>query len=96
MKDNKNLQTYIIEKKPSFFSCDEVICLKVGDDFEDLRNSLPSYFDYIGVSGNTAQTMEHFAFVLQVQCGKIIRLEWARDRKLKLEIDGKLHDRQCP
>lgn len=69
---------------------------KVGDDFEDLRNSLPSYFDYIGVSGNTAQTMEHFAFVLQVQCGKIIRLEWARDHNIDLTIDGKLHDKPCP
>ncbi|RZK39763.1 MAG: hypothetical protein EOO90_17455 [Pedobacter sp.] len=69
---------------------------KVGDGFEHLRNSLPRYFDNINTSGNTARTMEQFAFVLQVQCGKIIRLEWARNHKIDLTIDGKLHDKPCP
>lgn len=50
---------------------------KVGDDFEKLANSLPGYLDHIeDGSGNMYSSMENFAFILQVNCNKITRLEY--------------------
>lgn len=70
---------------------------KVGDDFEPLKKSLPGYLDHIqNGSGNMAATIENFAFVLQVHCNKIIRLEYASDRELDMTIYGKLQEKPCP
>jgi hypothetical protein len=71
---------------------------KVGDDFEPLKNSLPGYLDHINNgSGNMAATMENFAFVLQVYCGKIIRLEYGKNQyDFDNTIYGKLHEKPCP
>jgi hypothetical protein len=71
---------------------------KVGDDFEPLRISLPGYLEYMeGGNANMSATMEDFAFVLQVHCYKIVRLEYGKSSS---EVDGtvygKLHDEPCP
>lgn len=70
----------------------------VGDDFEPLKNSLPGYLDHIGNgSGNMSASMEYFAFVLQVNCGKIIRLEYGKNSsEFDNTIYGKLQDQPCP
>lgn len=71
---------------------------KVGDKFQPLKEALPSYFDHIqNGSGNMAEYMENFSFVLQVHCNKIIRLEYAVDPKvIDMTIYGKLQDKPCP
>lgn len=71
---------------------------KVGDDFELLRRSLPGYLEHMkDGNANMSATMEDFAFVLQVHCNKIVRLEYGKSSS---EVDGtvfgKLHDEPCP
>lgn len=70
---------------------------KVGDDFESLNQSLPGYFEHFdNGEGNLSATMEDFAFVLQVHCHKIIRLEYG---KSQFDIDGTInlqqHEEPC-
>ncbi|WP_338869872.1 hypothetical protein WBJ53_21280 [Spirosoma sp. SC4-14] len=71
---------------------------KVGDDFEPLKNDLPGYLDHIdNGSGNMSASMENFAFVLQVNCGKIIRLEYGKNSTdFDNTIYGKLQEKPCP
>lgn len=71
---------------------------KVGDNFEPLKKSLPGYLDNINDgSGNIMATMDNFAFVLQVNCNKIIRLEYGRDQnEFDGTIYGKLQEQPCP
>lgn len=64
---------------------------KVGDDIEPLRKALPGYLDHIqNGKGNMSATMENFAFVIQVNCGKIIRLEYGKNAS---DIDGAIYGR---
>jgi hypothetical protein len=71
---------------------------KVGDNFEPLKKSLPGYLDHIeNGSGNMSASMENFAFVLQVNCDKIIRLEYGENSSdFDSAIYGKLQDQPCP
>jgi len=71
---------------------------KVGDKFEPLKNSLPGYLDHIdNGSGNMSASMENFAFVLQVNCDKIIRLAYGKyPTDFDNTIYGKLQDQPCP
>jgi len=71
---------------------------KVGDNIEPLKNALPGYLDHIvNGRGNMSASMEHFAFVLQVNCGKIIRLEYSTNpTDFDNTIYGKLQDQPCP
>mgnify|MGYP000459627617 FL=1 len=71
---------------------------KVGDEFEPLKNALPGYLDHIqNGSGNMSATMGNFAFVIQVNCGKIIRLEYGQSQSdIDGTIYGKLQEEPCP
>jgi hypothetical protein len=71
---------------------------KVGDDIKVLKNALPGYFDHIqDGKGNMMGSMEGFAFVLQVNCGKIIRLEYGKSSSdFDSTIYGKLQEQPCP
>lgn len=71
---------------------------KVGDDFEPLRNALPGYFDHIdNRSGGLLVTTEDFAFVLEINCNKIVRLEYGNSL---LDINGTFYgasqEKPCP
>ena len=71
---------------------------KVGDEIEPLKKALPGYLDHIkNGSGNMSAIIENFAFVIQVNCGKIIRLEYGQSQ---FDIDGtvygKLQEKPCP
>jgi hypothetical protein len=71
---------------------------KIGDDVERLKESLPGYFGHIdNGSGNMSATMRDFGFILQVHCGKIIRLKYG---KSQFDYDGtiyeKLQEGACP
>jgi hypothetical protein len=63
-----------------------------------LKNALPGYFDHIqDGKGNMMGSMEGFAFVLQVNCGKIIRLEYGKSSSdFDSTIYGKLQEQPCP
>lgn len=71
---------------------------KVGDDFGKLKNYLPGYLDHIhNGSGNMSVFMKDFGFVLQVQCNKIIRLEYGKDQtEYDGTIYGRLNETPCP
>lgn len=71
---------------------------KVCDDFEPLKNSLPGFLDHIeNGRGNMSASMKNFAFVLQVNCDKIIRLEFGKSQfNFDNTIYGKLQDKPCP
>jgi hypothetical protein len=69
----------------------------IGDDIKPLKKALPGYLDHIkNGSGNMSASMDDFAFVIQVHCGKIIRIEYG---KTQFDIDGtiygKLHEKPC-
>lgn len=70
---------------------------KVGDDIEPLKNALPGYLDNIqNGKGNMMASIENFAFVLQVNCGKIIRLEYGKNSShFDNTIYGKLEEKPC-
>ena len=71
---------------------------KVGDEIEPLKKALPGYLDHIeNGSGNMSASMENFAFVIQVNCGKIIRLEYGQSQfDIDGTIYGKLQEKPCP
>lgn len=71
---------------------------KVGDEIETLKKALPGYLDHIdNGSGNISASMKDFAFVLQVNCGKIIRLEYGKSlADFDGAIYGKLQEEPCP
>lgn len=71
---------------------------KVGDEIEPLKKALPGYLDHIeNGSGNMSASMENFAFVIQVNCGKIIRLEHGQSQfDIDGTIYGKLQEKPCP
>ena len=71
---------------------------KVGDDFELLQHSLPGYFDHIqNGQGNMSATMENFAFVLEVNCEKIIRLEYGENPSdFDSTLNGNFRNKPCP
>ncbi len=71
---------------------------EVGDDIQLLQNALPGYLDHIqGGVGNMFAIMEDFTFVLQVNCGKIIRLEYGQNQfDIDGTIYGKLQNSPCP
>lgn len=71
---------------------------KVGDEINPLKKALPGYLDHIeNGSGNMSATMEDFAFVIQVNCGKIIRLEYGQNQfDIDGTIYGKLQEKPCP
>jgi len=53
----------------------------VGDEIEPLKKTLPGFLDHIENGlGNMSASMENFAFVIQVNCGKIIRLEYGESQ----------------
>lgn len=71
---------------------------KVGDEIQPLLNALPGYFEHIeDGSMNSFASMENFAFVIQVHCYKIIRLEYGRTQQdFDDTIYGKLQEEPCP
>lgn len=69
---------------------------QVGDTIESLKKALPGYVQHIQDSGNLAASMEDFAFVLQVQCGKIIRIEHGQSPfDIDNAIYGALNAKPC-
>lgn len=71
---------------------------KVGDEIEPLIKALPGYLDHIeNGKGNMSATMRNFAFVIQVNCGKIIRLEYGKKGSdIDGTIYGRLQEESCP
>jgi hypothetical protein len=71
---------------------------QIGDDIEPLKNDLPGYLEHIkNGKGNMFATMDGFAFVLQVNCGKIIRLEYGKDQsEFDDTVYGKMTEMPCP
>jgi len=49
---------------------------KVGDDLADLQKALPGEFDFEDCYGNQGATLENFQFVIEVNCCKIVRIEY--------------------
>tara|TARA_R110002049_G_scaffold188691_1_gene357186 strand:+ start:59 stop:847 length:789 start_codon:yes stop_codon:yes gene_type:complete len=70
----------------------------VGDEIEPLKKDLPGYLAHIkNGKGNMFATMEDFAFVLQVNCGKIIRLEYGKNQsEFDGTVYGKMTEKPCP
>lgn len=69
---------------------------KTGDDFIKLKHALPGYFgNFDDGPGNMSATFGNFGFVLQVNCNKIIRIEYGNPKEIDMTIYGKLHDSPC-
>ncbi len=69
---------------------------KVGDNFQSLNTALPGYFEsFQNGSGNMSSSFDDFAFVIQVNCDKIIRLVYGNGDKTDLTIYGDLQNKTC-
>ena len=49
---------------------------KVGDDLADLQEALPGEFELENCYGNRGATLENFQYVIEINCCKIVRIEY--------------------
>ena len=54
---------------------------KIGDELTDLQKALPGEFDFDGCSGNRGGSIESFQYVVEVNCCKIVRIEYGPRQK---------------
>ena len=71
---------------------------KVGDNIDLLSNALPGYLEHLeDGTGNSSASLQGFAYVIQVHCNKIIRLEYGKNqRDFDSTIYGNLQNEPCP
>jgi len=67
-----------------------------GDSFEKLNDALPNYFRHVeNGSGNMSASFDGFTFVVQINCGKIIRIKYSKNRDEEMMIYGRLNESPC-
>ena len=49
---------------------------KVGDELSELQKALPNEFEFENCKGSRSSMMEDFQFVIEVNCCKIVRIEY--------------------
>lgn len=71
---------------------------KVGDHIDLLLNALPGYLEHLDDgSGNSSASIKGFAYVIQVHCNKIIRLEYGENQNdFDSTIYGNVQNEPCP
>ncbi|OMP32855.1 hypothetical protein BKM32_00670 [Mangrovimonas sp. DI 80] len=62
---------------------------KVGDELSKLQKTLPGEFDFKDCHGNQGAMLENFQYVIEVNCCKIIRIEYGPRQKTGYTMGGK-------
>ncbi len=62
---------------------------KVGDDLSELQKALPGQFEFENCYGNLSMSLENFQFVIEVNCCKIVRIEFGPRDNVGYTMDGK-------
>ena len=62
---------------------------KVGDELSELQKALPGEFEFDDCYGNRGGTFENFQYVIEVNCCKIVRLEYSSNQKKSYTMGGK-------
>lgn len=61
---------------------------KVGDKLTDLQKALPGEFDFEDCYGNRGATLNGFQYVIEVNCCKIVRIEYGTRQKNGYTMGG--------
>ena len=64
---------------------------KVGDDLSELQKVLPGEFEFEDCYGNRGAMLEDFQYVIEVNCCKIVRIEYGPIKLSNLNI-GQLEE----
>jgi len=62
---------------------------KVGDDLSGLQKALPGEFDFDNCYGNRGAIFENFQYVIEVNCCKIVRIEYGSRADKGYTMGGK-------
>lgn len=63
---------------------------KIGDDLAELQKALPGEFDMENCYGNRGAMLEEFQYVIEVNCCKIVRIEYGPRGKVGYTMGGKM------
>ena len=61
---------------------------KVGDELTDLQRALPGEFEFEDCSGNRGAILADFQYVVEVNCCKIVRIEFGPRQKTGYTMGG--------
>lgn len=61
---------------------------KVGDELADLQKALPGEFEFEDCSGYRGAMLEDFQYVVEVNCCKIVRIEFGPRQKIGYTMGG--------
>ena len=62
---------------------------KVGDDLSELQKVLPGEFEFEDCYGNRGAMLEDFQYVIEVNCCKIVRIEYGPRGETGYAMGGK-------
>ncbi|WOD43088.1 hypothetical protein [Hwangdonia lutea] len=62
---------------------------KVGDDLSELQKALPGEFEFEKCFGSRGAVLNNFQFVIEVNCCKIVRIEFGPRQKTGYTMGGK-------
>lgn len=62
---------------------------KIGDELSKLQKALPGEFDFENCYGSRGASLEHFQYVVEVNCCKIVRIEFGPRQKKGYTMGGK-------
>ena len=62
---------------------------KVGDDLSELQKALPGEFEFENCYGNRGASLENFQYVIEVNCCKIVRIEFGARDNVGYTMGGK-------
>ncbi len=61
---------------------------KVGDELSELQKALPGEFEFDDCYGNRGAMLENFQYVIEVNCCKIVRIEYGPRQKTGYTMGG--------
>ena len=62
---------------------------KIGDNLTELQKALPGEFEFDDCYGNSSAMLENFQFVIEVNCCRIVRIEFGPRQKTGYAMGGK-------
>ena len=88
----KLLPSYAYNVVPKYIQHDILINtipkFKVGDKLTDLQSALPGEFEFDDCYGNRGATLKDFQYVIEIDCCKIVRIEYGPRQKTGYIMGG--------
>nr|WP_298994638.1 hypothetical protein [uncultured Polaribacter sp.] len=89
----KLLPSYAYNTVPQYIKHDilrnTIPKFKVGDELSELQQALPGEFDFENCYGSRGASLEKFQYVIEVNCCKIVRIEYGPRQKTGYTMGGK-------